>query len=267
MTQWRDKAVLVTGGSSGLGFAIARAFATAGARVAIAARDREKLAAAATQLKQSGGEVVAFPADVGNDEQTAQLIADVVSRFGRLDVLVNNVGVSARGAAVEITPSDIHSLIESNVGSAVRCTRAAAAHLIASGGHIVNIGSLASKSAARYLGAYPASKFALAAYTQQLRLELADQGVHVLLVCPGPLARRDAGQRYRESSAGLPASAQRPGGGVRLRGLDPAAVAERIVRACQRRQGELVVPAKARLLFALAQLSSSLGDWLVRRMT
>ncbi len=89
-------------------------------------------------------------------------------------------------------------------------------------GHIVNIGSLAAKMASRYLGAYPASKFAVAAYTHQLRLELGPQGLHVLLVCPGPIARPDAGQRY-SGEAGRPPGVrpERPGGGVRLKGIDP----------------------------------------------
>ena len=81
--------------------------------------------------------------------------------------------------------------------------------------------------ASRYLGAYPVSKFAVAAYTHQLRLELGPQGLHVLLVCPGPIARPDAGQRYSGEAADLPASAQKPGGGVRLKGLDPDELARR----------------------------------------
>jgi short-subunit dehydrogenase len=128
----------------------------------------------------------------------------------------------------------------------------------------VNIGSLAGKSAARWLGAYPASKFALTAYTQQLRLELAPEGIHVLLVCPGPIARPDA-RRYDDS--GLPPEAQRPGGGVRTRAIDPAELAQRILRACEQRQPELVVPWRARLLFAISQLSPRWGDALIQRLT
>jgi short-subunit dehydrogenase len=116
------------------------------------------------------------------------------------------------------------------------------------------------------LGAYPASKFAVAAYTQQLRLELTPQGVHVLLVCPGPIAHDDSGRRYPTPMLGLPDQAHRPGGGAKVRSIPPEVVAAMILRACQRRKPELVVPAKARLLFAIAQLWPSIGDWIVKKM-
>jgi short-subunit dehydrogenase len=265
---WTDKVALVTGGSGGLGFAIAAAFAEAGCHVVIAARGGEKLAAAEAELRSRFGERVStISADVTQDADVTRLIDGVVQRHGRLDVLVNNVGRSTRGEVLAVTPDEIRELLEINLLTAVRCTRAAAPHLLASGGHVVNIGSLASKAAARFLGAYPASKFALAGYTQQLRLELEPRGLHVLLVCPGPIARSDAGSRYDEATANLPESARRPGGGVKVRGVDPHDLARCIVRACERRKKELIVPWKARILFALGQISPRLGDWLIRRMT
>jgi short-subunit dehydrogenase len=165
------------------------------------------------------------------------------------------------------TPADFQASLELNFLSAVRCVRAAAPLLLASQGHVVNIGSLASKSAARFMGPYAASKFALAAYNQQLRLETAERGLHVLLVCPGPLAGRAVSQFSAAELASVPESARRAGGGVKLKQIDPDWLAARILEACERRDPELVVPAKARLLFALNQLSPRLGDWLTRRMT
>ena len=265
---WSEKVVLVTGGSGGLGCAIAAAFARAGAQVAIVGRDGARLEKAAATLRADAPDrVLAITADVTRDADVERMVAETTSRCGRIDVLVNNVGRSTRGEILAVSPHEIAELMEVNLYTAVRCTRAAMPQLLAHRGHVVNIGSLASKAAARYLGAYPASKSALAAYTQQLRLELEPQGLHVLLVCPGPLAREDAGERYDEQAAHLPESARRPGGGVKVRGIDPSDLARRIVAACQRRKKEIVVPAKARLLFAIAQLSPTLGDWLVRRMT
>jgi short-subunit dehydrogenase len=130
---------------------------------------------------------------------------------------------------------------------------------------LVNVGSLASKVAPPYMGAYPASKFALAAYTQQLRLELGNRGLHVLLVCPGPIAREDAGQRYFAAAKDIPAEALKPGVGAKLKLIDPNGLAVQIFKACERRQPELVVPGKAKLLFALAQLWPALGDRYLRR--
>ena len=179
--------------------------------------------------------------------------------------MCNNAGRSTRGAVLDASPEDFQQLLDVNFLATVRMTRAFAPQLLASGGHLVNIGSLASKVAAPYLGAYPASKFAVAAYTQQLRLELGPQGLHVMLVCPGPIARDDGGVRYGAETPGVPVIAQGPGGGARIKTIDPDKLAARIVDACERRRTELVVPGSARILFALSQLSARLGDWLLRR--
>ncbi len=267
MSIWKDKVALVTGGSFGLGKAIAEAFAHEGAKLVLAVRGQEALEATASPLRQQGHEVATFTADLTVDREVEQLLAQTQEQFGRLDVLVNNAGRSSRGAVLETSPEDFQALWDLNFLGAVRCTRAAAGMLLESQGHVVNIGSLAAKTAPRYLGAYPASKFPLAAYSQQLRLELSPQGLHVLLVCPGPIAREDGGPRYAEQAANLPKAAQRPGGGARIKTIDPDWLAQRIVWACQRRQTELVVPSKARWLFALAQLSPTLGDWLLKKMT
>ncbi len=260
--------MLVTGASQGLGREIARAFAAAGATVVVVARGAEALEATAAELSSGTvGEVAAIAADITRDDDVARLIAEVRSRFGRLDVLVNNAGRSARKEILATSPADFHELMELNLYALVRCTQAAAEMLLASGGSVVNIGSLASKSAARYLGAYPASKFAVAAYSQQLRLELGPRGLHVLLVCPGPIARDEVRTYGAEQRSNLPESATRPGGGVQTRAIPPEQLAARIVRAVEQRKPELVVPAKARILFVLQALSARWGDWLVRKKT
>ena len=176
MSYWQNKVAIVTGGSSGLGRAIAEAFAAAGARVVIAARHAETLEQTAAQLAQKGRQIVPVTADVTRQEDVERLIARTIEEFGRLDALVNNAGRSMRRAVLETTPEEFQQLMELNLIGLVRTTRAAAPHLLASRGHLVNISSLAGKSAARWVGAYPATKFAVSAYTQQLRLELGPQG-------------------------------------------------------------------------------------------
>jgi len=267
MPYWTDKVALVTGGSSGLGLAIARALIGAGANVTIAARDEARLSAAAHSLATVGRECRAIVADVTKQADCERLVSQTIAASGRLELLVNCAGRSARGEIAATTADQFAELLDVNFLSAVNMTQAALPHLLASRGHLVFIGSLASKAAARYLGAYPASKFPLAAYAQQLRLELASQGLHTLLVCPGPIRRDDAGQRYDGEAANLPPEARRPGGGVKLKEIDADWLAGRILRSCEQRSLELVVPARARLLFAIGQLWPSLGDWIVTRMT
>lgn len=272
MNFWHDKVALVTGGSSGLGRAIAEEFAAAGARVVIAARNADALAAAAADLRRRGREVLDVPADITQPDDVERLIARTVEAYGRLDVLVNNAGRSMRRAVADTTPADFRELMELNLIALVSVTRAALPHLLAQHGHVVNIGSLAGKSAARYVGAYPATKFAVTAYSQQLRLELGPRGLHVLLVCPGPIARdepRGVDERTARGDdlTGLPDEAYRPGAGVRVPALRPDWLAAQIVRACERRRGELIYPRSARWFFALMQLSPRLADWLVRMTT
>ncbi len=262
---WREKVVLITGGSAGLGLALATAFAAAGAKLVLVARDAARLEEAAASLRASGAEVLSITADITADADVARMMAETIARFGRLDCLVNNAGRSSRGTLLETTLDEFRAQWELNFLALVRCTQVAAPHLIASRGRVINIGSLAAKSASRFLGAYATSKFPVAAFSQQLRLELAESGVKVLLACPGPIQRPDAGHRYDASA--LPDSARKPGGGVKLKGILPARLTARVLLAAERGQSELVIPAKARLLFAIAQLWPALGDWIVRKMT
>ncbi len=281
MSYWHNKVALVTGASSGLGLAVSRRLFAAGASVVMVARDTGRLNAAADRVRLSGkknatqaesnnaaGQSLAIAADITRQDEVDSLMRQTLDRFGRLDALVNCAGKSARGEILATTPEQFQELWELNFLALVRCTRAAVPSLLQTRGHVVNIGSLASKSGARFLGAYPASKFPVAAYSQQLRLELGPQGLHVLLVCPGPIRREEAGPRYESAATkDLPAAAHLPGGGVKLKGIDPGRLAERILACCEGRKAELVMPAKARLLFALAQLSPSLGDWVLKKMT
>ncbi|MCH2124326.1 MAG: SDR family NAD(P)-dependent oxidoreductase [Pirellulaceae bacterium] len=267
MSYWKDKVVIVTGGSAGLGLEIARAFSGAQAKVVIAARNPDRLAATVDQLTTRSQDLSGIATDVTNPNDVQRLIDNTIAKFGRLDVLVNNAGKSDRGRAISTSPDTFRELLELNFLGPVNCIQAAMPHIIKSQGHIISIGSLASKTASPFLGAYPASKFPIAAYSQQLRLELGPQGVHVLLVCPGPIKRDDAGQRYDQRTADLPASAKKPAGGAKLKSISPRLLAAKILRASELRRPELIVPKRARWLFAISQLWPACGDWIVRRKT
>ena len=267
MSYWQDRVVLVTGGSSGLGRAIAEAFSGAGAKLVIAALEADAVRKAAEEMAVDGREVLGIHADITRQEDVDRLFDEAVTHFGRLDVLVNNAGRSMRGKVMDTTPEQFRDMMELNLIAMVRCTRAAVPHLLEHRGHVINIGSLAAKSSARWVGAYPATKHAVAAYSQQLRLELGCQGLHTLLVCPGPIARKDPRLYPLEGLEDIPDHARAPGAGVKVKGISPQWLTRAILRACERRQPELVVPGKARLLFAISQLFPRLGDWIVLRKT
>jgi short-subunit dehydrogenase len=272
VSYWQGKRAVVTGGSAGLGRVLAGVLVERGAKVALVARRAETLDNTAKELRFRGGSVLTVAADVTNQADVERLVGTVHSAWGGLNLLCNCAGRSMRGTVLATPIETFRDLFEVNLLSAVRCTQAFAPALSDSHGHVVLVGSLASKVAAGFLGAYPASKFPLAAVAQQLRIELGPGGPHVLLVCPGPIARDEAAAtqasgRYAEQASGIPAAAQKPGGGAKVGAIDPRKLSEQILDACQRRRAELVVPAKARLLFALSQLSPRLGDRLLRRLT
>jgi uncharacterized protein len=267
MSYWEKRVALVTGGSSGLGRVIAEEFAAAGAKVVVAGLEPGAATRAATEIQAAGAVALGVQADITRQDDVDRLFGEALTRFGRLDVLVNNAGRSMRGKVLDTTPEQFRDLMELNLIALVRCTRAALPHLLQQRGHVVNIGSLAAKSAARWVGAYPATKHAVAAYSQQLRLELGPEGLHVLLVCPGPVTR-GADRLYPfQGLEDLPERARRPGAGVRTRPISPQRLAAMIRRACERRRPELVLPWYARALFAIAQVWPSLGDWIVLRET
>jgi uncharacterized protein len=270
MSYWRGKRAVITGGSAGLGRVIAATLVERGACVALVARREAALEEATQQLKSRGGEVLTVVADVTKPIDIERLGATVHSAWGGADMLCHCAGRSMRGTVLSTSPDDFRELWETNFLSAVRCVQAFANSLAENHGHVVLIGSLASKVAAGYLGAYPASKFPLAALAQQMRIENDQRGLHTLLVCPGPITRVDEqalSARYAGQGSDVPAAAHKPGGGAKVRHVDPQRLAAKILRACEQRKAELVVPWSPRLLFIASQISPRFGDWLLRRTT
>ena len=265
MSFWKNKVVVVTGGSKGLGLEVARQLVFAEARVFLIARNAEQLEKAANELAvgaSSRPQVVV--ADLVNSEQASAAIRSIVHETQRIDVLFNVVGASIRCQLSETTPEIFRQQMDINFFSAVNCTQAALSSLRQSQGRIVNIASLAAKTPWPLVGPYVTSKAALAAYTDQLRLEVKELS-SVLLVCPGPILRDDAGSRYQTQTTGLNAAANQPGAGAKLKGLDPKLLARKIVNATAQGKRELVVPWKVTLLFKIAAIFPRLGDWLRKK--
>lgn len=262
MDSWRGKIVMVTGGSAGLGKAIAFSFARREAHVVLTARDPDRLQSTCQALSEQGLSVSSMAMDVTDPIQVATGVNNIVQEFGRLDALINNVGKSTRVELQDADPDTFRDLFEVNFFSVLNCTRAALPHLVPTAGHVVNIGSLSAKTAWPFMAPYTTSKFAVAGYTHQLRVEGPSE-VHYMLVCPGPIQREDAGQRYSHESSGLPQEAQMPGAGAKLRGIPPEKIADLIVKGCERRQAELIIPWKTRILFAVLAIHPKLGDWIL----
>jgi short-subunit dehydrogenase len=181
---WKNAVALVTGASSGIGLAVARAMVARGARVALVARTRETLERVARELGPERAE--SFPLDVTDHAGLAALPGRVVARFGRLDVLVNNAGVNHRGEVSERTPVELTAVLDTNLLAPVLLTRAVLPHL-ERGAAIVNVASLAGKVPVPHEAAYCASKAGLRAFSRALGVELAERGMRVSCVNPGPV--------------------------------------------------------------------------------
>ena len=182
----RDKIVLITGGSRGLGLAIAEAFVQEGCKLAICARDEDEVKRARMQLSELGGEVAAYPCDVTDPEQVKILVEQVIHRFGRIDVLVNNAGVISAGPIQTTTRADFEKSMDIMFWGLYNTTMAVLPHMQTQhSGRIVNITSIGGKVSVPHLLPYSTAKFAAVGFSEGLHTELARDGIIVTTVAPG----------------------------------------------------------------------------------
>lgn len=182
---FKEQVVIVTGASSGIGKALALRLADQGAYLALAARSADRLQALAEECVRRGGKAIPVPTDVSVEGQCQALVERTVEAFGRLDMLINDAGISMVGLLEELP--DLHlfkQVVDVNFYGVVYCTYYALQHLKSSRGRIVNVSSLGGKLAVPYNTPYIASKFALHGFSDSLRMELAQAGVSVTVVCP-----------------------------------------------------------------------------------
>ncbi len=187
MTQLGDKVALITGGGAGIGAAIARDFARAGAAVVITGRRKEFLEQVAGEIEQDGGRVAVVAGSVTDDAHAVAAVALAVRSFGTLNILVNNAGIGAFGKALHETDNTTwDEVLAVNLTGVFRMTRAAVPEMLkGGGGAIVNISSIASQVGIPLLAAYGASKGGLDALTRCLALDYAKQGIRCNAVSPG----------------------------------------------------------------------------------
>jgi NADP-dependent 3-hydroxy acid dehydrogenase YdfG len=176
---------LVTGASSGIGHATARALASAGASVAVAARRTERLAALEAELSALGAKTLTLELDVTDEEAVRAAVASTVESLGSLDVVVNNAGVMLLGQIEGADTSDWRRMIDTNVYGLMYVTHAALPHLLQSRGALVQVSSVAGRVARAGSGAYNASKWAVNAFSEALRQEVTTRGVRVVVIEPG----------------------------------------------------------------------------------
>ncbi len=255
-----ERVVWITGASSGIGEALAVAFARGGAQVILSSRRAEELARVAG-LCEGGPPPFLLPLDLTRPQEFAPAASAVQTRFGRLDVLINNGGIGQRALAEETIPAVERAVMEVNYFGAIGLTKAVLPILLAQrSGSIVAVSSVMGYIGTPKRAAYAASKHALHGWFDSLRAEVEPQGVHVCLVCPGYVATNIS--RHALTAAGA-AHAKLDAG--QERGIAPARVATAVLRAVANRRDEVFVGGPELWAVRLKRHFPRLWAWVLRR--
>lgn len=260
---FKEKTILITGASSGLGASLALRFAQAGANLALFALDEAGLQDISEQCMRQGASTVTLAGDVSNAADCAELTQAAVARFGSLDYLVLCAGISMWTRFEEIGDLSLFKkLMDTNYLGAVNCAYYAMPHLRKSKGMIVAISSIQGKIGVPLHTGYVASKHALQGFFDALRTEITGSGIHILLVLPHWLR----GTNLRKSAIGADGQALgRSSAGHNKESISLEECSDAIIHAMHRRQRELIIPPKLRLLPWVKLISPRLLDYIVSR--
>ena len=186
MFDLKERVAIVTGGNGGIGLGMAKGLAKAGARVIVAARNRDKSSAAVRELSALGSAALAIAVDVTDERSVEALVGETIRQCGRIDILVNNAGINIRKPAHELPLDQWQQVIHTNLTSAFICSRAVHPHMLrGGGGKIINIGSMLSIFGASFAPAYGASKGGIVQLTKSLAVGWAADNIQVNAVLPG----------------------------------------------------------------------------------
>jgi len=250
----KGKVAIVTGASSGIGEAAARALAERGAVLVLAARAEEKLKFLEREVAAGGGRALAVKTDVTEETSVKDMVERATSEFGSPDVLVNNAGLGLSGRVEDLRVEDLRYLFEVNLLGPLRCVQTVLPYM-GRGGRIINVSSVVGKRAIPKVGGYCATKSALNALSDALRVEVADRGITVTSVYPGTTrtAFRENSRRTKDEERGW-----------RPRGVPPERVAEKIAQAAEKGGRDVYVTLPDRLFAAGTALAPGLFDLLLR---
>jgi NAD(P)-dependent dehydrogenase (short-subunit alcohol dehydrogenase family) len=252
---FRDAVVVISGAGSGLGRALARRFASGGARVVLLDRDTEAIAVVKRELSGAGHSALALPCDVTDPEACETAVRWTLQKFGRLDVLVNNAGITHRSAFAATATDVLRRVMDVNLFGAINLTRPALPHLETARGLIIAVSSVAGFTPLVARTGYAASKHALQGFFTSLRAELAPRGIDVMLVCPSFVATGI--DRNALGADGAPARHAQVVVGARLQ---PDDVANRIFSASERRRRLVLVGRTAHAAWWVGRFAPALYE-------
>ena len=257
----KDRRIILTGASEGIGRALALALASRGARLALAARDRERLESLAQECRARGGEALAVPTDVTNQQDLEWLVAETVKSFGGLDAVIHNAGITMWSRFDALQDFTIFErIMEVNYLAPVRLTALTLPHLRQSRGLIVAIASLAGLTGVPERSGYAASKHAMIGFFDSLRIELAGTGVDVSVVAPDFVVSEIHKRAIGPDGEPLGASPM-----MQRKIMTADECAARIVRAMEKRQRLLLMSRRGRLGRWLKLLAPAVIDRIAAR--
>lgn len=252
------KVVVITGASGGIGRALAEKFGHAGALLSICGRNEIALQETCTELRATGFRVLGVQADVASEADCRKFIEATLAEYGRIDVLINNAGISMRALFKDLDVKVIEQLMQINFMGMVYCTRFALDALLKSKGSIVGISSIAGYRGLPARTGYSASKFAMNGFLEALRTELLEEGVHVLTASPGFTA-----SNIRNSALSANGSAQGESPLDEGKIMSAEEVADEIYKAVLQRKRTITLTRQGKLTVLLNKFFPRLMDSLV----
>ena len=253
-----NKVAVITGASSGIGKACAQRFAANGFDLVLAARNMENLHQAAADLQSLEISVILKQTDVSNEAACRDLINLAIEEFGRMDVLINNAGVSMRALFADVDLMVLKKLMDINFWGTVYCTKYALPHLIHNSGSLIGISSVAGKKGLPGRTGYSASKFAMEGFLETLRIENLKKNLHVLVACPGFTSTAIRKTAFT-SDGSQQGESPRDEAGM----MSPEEVADKIYRAYRLKKRDLIMTAEGKLTIMLNKFFPQMMDRIV----
>ncbi len=254
----KDKVVIITGGSSGIGKALAQTFGQNGSKILITGRNKVELDKAVEELKIQKIDVRGLQADVSKEEDNQRMAREAISTFGKIDILINNAGISMRALFEELDLAVIKKVMDINFYGVLYATQACLPEIIKNQGSVIGISSVAGFRGLPGRSGYSASKFALNGFLEVLRTEMLYKGVHVLTACPGFTA-----SNIRKRALVKDGSVQGESPRAEEKMMTAEECAERIYQATVSRKKILVLTAQGKIAVWLNKLFPVWVDKLV----
>lgn len=253
--KFKDKVVIITGATSGIGLACAKAFADKGSKVVLAARSEEKLKQVSIELKCNGNDCLSVRTDVTVQTDCENLIQQTIEKYGKIDILINNAGISMRALFQDVEMDVLRKVMDVNFWGTVYCTKFALPHILNSKGTIVGISSIAGFHGLPGRTAYSASKFAMQGFLESVRIENLKKGINVIILSAGFTSTKI---RFNALDAhGMP-QGETPLPEEKL--MSPERVAKNVLRSIRKRKRNRIMTLEGQLMVFFQRIIPRLVD-------